>query len=149
MNHIHEECGVFGIYSPKQADLASDCYYALFALQHRGQESAGITVNERGRLRTHKDAGLVEDVFTKDVMEYLGKGNMAVGHVRYGTAGINPVQNAQPIVVNHCKGLMSLAHNGSLTNASELREELELNGSIFHKTNRPNTSDHCKNCLRG
>ena len=134
MSNIHEECGVFGIYSPTQAELASDCYYALFALQHRGQESAGITVNERGRLRTHKDAGLVEDVFTQDVMNYLGKGNMAVGHVRYGTAGINPVQNAQPIVVNHCKGLMSLAHNGSLTNASELREELEMNGSIFHMT---------------
>ena len=134
MQKLHEECGVFGIYSPKQADLASDCYYALFALQHRGQESAGITVNEKGRLRTHKDAGLVEDVFTQDVMNYLGRSNMALGHVRYGTAGINPVQNAQPIVVNHCKGLMSLAHNGSLTNAGELREELEMNGSIFHMT---------------
>ena len=134
MQKLHEECGVFGIYSPKQADLASDCYYALFALQHRGQESAGITVNEKGRLRTHKDAGRAEDVFTQDVMNYLGRSNMALGHVRYGTAGINPVQNAQPIVVNHCKGLMSLAHNGSLTNAGELREELEMNGSIFHMT---------------
>lgn len=134
MSKIHEECGVFGIYSNDVGQVASDCYYALFALQHRGQESAGITVNEKGRLRTHKDAGLVQDVFTPDVMNYLGQGNMAVGHVRYGTAGINPVQNAQPIVVNHVKGLMSLAHNGSLTNASELREELELNGSIFHMT---------------
>ena len=134
MSKLHEECGVFGIYNDQQADLASDCYYALFALQHRGQESAGITVNQRGRLRTHKDAGLVQDVFTKDVMDYLGAGNMAVGHVRYGTAGINPVQNAQPIVVNHVKGLMSLVHNGSLTNAAELREELEMNGSIFHMT---------------
>ncbi len=134
MSNLHEECGVFGIYNDRQADLASDCYYALFALQHRGQESAGITVNQRGRLRTHKDAGLVQDVFTKDVMDYLGAGNMAVGHVRYGTAGINPVQNAQPIVVNHVKGLMSLVHNGSLTNAAELREELEMNGSIFHMT---------------
>ena len=134
MSNIHEECGVFGIYNDKAIDVASDCYYALFALQHRGQESAGITVNERGLLRTHKDAGLVQDVFTPDVMKYLGRGNMAVGHVRYGTAGINPVQNAQPIVVNHVKGLMSMAHNGSLTNASELREELELNGSIFHMT---------------
>ena len=68
MSKLHEECGVFGIYNDQQADLASDCYYALFALQHRGQESAGITVNERGRLRTHKDAGLVEEVFSKDVM---------------------------------------------------------------------------------
>ncbi len=134
MSNIHEECGVFGIFNNRQSDLASDCYYALFALQHRGQESAGITVNQRGRLRTHKDAGLVQDVFTKDMMDYLGQGNMAVGHVRYGTAGINPVQNAQPIVVNHVKGLMSLVHNGSLTNAAELREELEMNGSIFHMT---------------
>ena len=134
MSNLHEECGIFGIFNNKPMALASDCYYALFALQHRGQESAGITVNERGRLRTHKDAGLVQDVFTKEVMDYLGEGNIAVGHVRYGTAGINPVQNAQPIVVNHVKGLMALAHNGSLTNASELREELEMNGSIFHMT---------------
>ena len=134
MSKLHEECGVFGIFNRDRADVASDCYYALFALQHRGQESAGITVNEKGRLRTHKDAGLVQDVFTPDVMNYLGKGNIALGHVRYGTAGINPVQNAQPIVVNHVKGLMSLAQNGSLTNAGELREELELNGSIFHMT---------------
>ena len=81
MSNIHEECGVFGIYSKDRADLASDCYYALFALQHRGQESAGITVNEKGRLRTHKDAGLVQDVFSSEVMDYLGRGNMAVGHV--------------------------------------------------------------------
>ena len=134
MSKLHEECGVFGIYNKNQAELASDCYYALFSLQHRGQESAGITINEKGRMRTHKDAGLVQDVFTPDVLNYLGRGNMAVGHVRYGTAGINPVQNAQPIVVNHCKGLMALAHNGSLTNAGELREELEMAGSIFHMT---------------
>lgn len=143
MSKIHEECGVFGIYSREVTDVASASYYALFALQHRGQESAGITVNERGRLRTHKDAGLVNDVFTPDVMEYLGKGNMAVGHVRYGTAGINPRQNAQPIVVNHVKGLMSLAHNGALTNANELREELELSGSIFHMTSDSEVIAYC------
>lgn len=143
MSKIHEECGVFGIYSREATDVASASYYALFALQHRGQESAGITVNERGRLRTHKDAGLVNDVFTPDVMEYLGKGNMAVGHVRYGTAGINPRQNAQPIVVNHVKGLMSLAHNGALTNANELREELELSGSIFHMTSDSEVIAYC------
>ncbi len=143
MSNIHEECGVFGIYSREISDVAADSYYALFALQHRGQESAGITVNERGRLRTHKDSGLVNDVFTPDVMRYLGRGNMAVGHVRYGTAGINPRQNAQPIVVNHVKGLMSLVHNGSLTNAGELREELELNGSIFHMTSDSEIIAHC------
>ena len=143
MSSIHEECGIFGIYNRERSDLAADCYYGLFALQHRGQESAGITVNERGFLRTHKDAGLVNDVFTPDVMKYLGKGNIAVGHVRYGTAGINPRQNAQPIVVNHIKGLMSLAHNGALTNASELREELELNGSIFHMTSDSEVIAYC------
>ena len=143
MSNLHEECGIFGIYNREITDVAADCYYALFALQHRGQESAGITVNERGRLRTHKDAGLVNDVFTPDVMNYLGQGNMAVGHVRYGTAGINPRQNAQPIVVNHVKGLMSLTHNGSLTNAAELREELELNGSIFHMTSDSEIIAHC------
>ena len=143
MSNLHEECGIFGIFNREAIDAAADSYYALFALQHRGQESAGITVNERGRLRTHKDAGLVNDVFTPDVMNYLGQGNMAVGHVRYGTAGINPRQNAQPIVVNHVKGLMSLAHNGSLTNASELREELELNGSIFHMTSDSEIIAHC------
>lgn len=143
MSNLHEECGIFGIYNKEVADLAADSYYALFALQHRGQESAGITVNEHGRLRTHKDAGLVNDVFTPDVMKYLGEGNMAVGHVRYGTAGINPRQNAQPIVINHVKGLMALAHNGSLTNAAELREELELNGSIFHMTSDSEIIAHC------
>ena len=143
MSKIHEECGLFGIYNREIGDVAAACYYGLFALQHRGQESAGITVNERGRLRTHKDAGLVNDVFTKDVMAYLGRGNMAVGHVRYGTAGINPRQNAQPIVVNHVKGLMSLAHNGALTNASELREELELSGSIFHMTSDSEVIAYC------
>lgn len=143
MSNIHEECGIFGIYNKDITDVAADSYYALFALQHRGQESAGITVNERGHLRTHKDSGLVNDVFTPDVMKYLDRGNMAVGHVRYGTAGINPRQNAQPIVVNHVKGLMSLAHNGSLTNAAELREELELNGSIFHMTSDSEIIAHC------
>ena len=124
--------GIFGIYSPKPQYVADYCYYALYALQHRGQESCGIVVNNNGLLRSHKDAGLVNDVFTKEALQGLGQGKIAVGHVRYGTTGINPRQNAQPITVNHVKGLMALAHNGALTNAYELREELELNGSIFH-----------------
>ncbi len=129
---LHEACGVFGIYSPDGMDVAKACYYALFALQHRGQESCGIVVNHDGMLRSHKDAGLVNDVFTREAIESLGSGEMAVGHVKYGTTGIHPRQNAQPITVNHTKGLMALAHNGVLTNAYELREELELSGSIFH-----------------
>ncbi|MBQ2432981.1 MAG: amidophosphoribosyltransferase, partial [Clostridia bacterium] len=124
--------GIFGIYSPNPQRVADYCYYALYALQHRGQESCGIVVNNQGLLRSHKDAGLVNDVFTKEALDGLGEGKIAVGHVRYGTTGINPRQNAQPITVNHVKGLMALAHNGALTNAFELREELELHGSIFH-----------------
>ncbi len=134
MGNIHEECGVFGIYSPKQTDVATTTYYGLFALQHRGQESCGIVVNDKGVFNTYKDVGLVNDVFTEDVMKKLGLGNIAIGHVRYGTTGSNGRANAQPIVVNHIKGNMALAHNGNLTNCVELRKELELNGSIFHTT---------------
>ncbi len=131
---IHEECGVFGIYSDKTTDVASSAYYALFALQHRGQESCGIAVNDDGVIHCHKSPGLVNDVFKKETLEALGQGQMAVGHVRYGTTGSNAPQNAQPMVVNHIKGSMALAHNGNLTNAAELRRELEMNGSIFHTT---------------
>ena len=97
---IHEECGVFGIYSDKTTDVASSAYYALFALQHRGQESCGIAVNDDGVIHCHKSPGLVNDVFKKDTLEALGSGQMAVGHVRYGTTGSNAPQNAQPMVVN-------------------------------------------------
>ncbi len=134
MSQIHEECGVFGIFAPQKQDVASTAYYALFALQHRGQESAGIVVNDDGVFHTHKDAGLVNDVFTADALKNLGLGNMAVGHVRYSTTGSGGRENAQPIVVNHLKGNMALAHNGNLVNAFELRDELESEGSIFHTT---------------
>ena len=133
-NSIHEECGVFGIYSPATADVASSAYYALYALQHRGQESCGIAVNDDGVITCYKNEGLVNEVFKKETLEKLGSGQMAVGHVRYGTTGSNGIQNAQPMVVNHIKGSMALAHNGNLTNAAELRETLEMNGSIFHST---------------
>ena len=131
---IHEECGVFGIYSEKTTDVAMSAYYALFALQHRGQESCGIAVNDDGVISCHKSAGLVNDVFKKDTLDALGQGQMAVGHVRYGTTGSGGIANAQPMVVNHIKGSMALAHNGNLTNSAELREALEMNGSIFHST---------------
>lgn len=133
-NNIHEECGVFGIYGQKTDDVASAAYYALFALQHRGQESCGIAVNDDGIINCYKDSGLVNDVFTKDTLLSLGNGQMAVGHVRYGTTGTGARFNAQPMVVNHIKGSMALAHNGNLTNANELRRELEMNGSIFHSS---------------
>lgn len=134
MRKINEECGVFGIYSPDVQDVAHTAYYGLFALQHRGQESCGIVVNDDGVFTSYKDSGIVNDVFTADVLNRLGQGHMAVGHVRYGTTGSTGRRNAQPIVINHNKGTMALAHNGNLVNSSELREELELQGSIFHTT---------------
>ncbi len=134
MSQIHEECGVFGIFAPERQDVASTAYYALFALQHRGQESAGIVVNDDGVFASYKDEGLVNDVFTPDALARLGKGNIAIGHVRYSTTGCGGRENAQPIVVNHLKGNMALAHNGNLVNSFELRSELESEGSIFHTT---------------
>ena len=134
MNKIHEECGVFGIFAKEKRDVASSAYYGLFALQHRGQESCGIVVNDDGVFRSYKDVGLVNDVFSKSRLESLGMGNMAVGHVRYGTTGNDGRINAQPIVVNHVKGHTALAHNGNLVNSAELRNELEMEGSIFHTT---------------
>ena len=132
--HLHEECGVFGIYSNVTTDVASLAYYALYALQHRGQESAGIVVNDDGLFRSWRDVGLVSDVFPKERLRSLGLGNIAVGHVRYGTTGSDNKRNVQPILVNHYKGRMALAHNGNLTNSQELRLQLESQGSIFHTT---------------
>lgn len=133
---IHEECGIFGIYDRSgKENVAADAYTALYALQHRGQESCGIAVNDDGIINVHKGIGLVPDVFSIPVLEKLGKGQIAIGHVRYSTTGSQRVSNAQPLVVRHVKGPMSLAHNGNLINALELREQLELNGAIFHTTN--------------
>ena len=132
--HIHEECGVFGVCSVGTTDVASLAYYALYALQHRGQESAGIVVNDDGVFRSWRDVGLVGDVFPPERLQALGTGNIAVGHVRYGTTGSDNKRNVQPILVNHYKGRMALAHNGNLTNSHELRQELESKGSIFHTT---------------
>ena len=130
--HISEECGVFGIYSPKYRDLASLVYYGLYALQHRGQESAGIVVNLDGVFRVHRDAGLVNDVFSRAELDSLGPGNIAVGHVRYATTGSDARSNVQPLLINHYKGRMALAHNGNLTNSAVLRSALEEKGSLFH-----------------
>ena len=134
MSNLHEECGVFGIYAPQPGDIAHSVYYGLFALQHRGQESCGIVVNDDGIFNSYKDVGLVNDVFTPNILAELGKGSIAVGHVRYGTTGTDGRLNAQPIVVDHVKGRMALAHNGNLVNSFELRNALELEGSIFHTT---------------
>ena len=134
MCDVHEACGVFGVFSPRRGDLAHLAYYGLYALQHRGQESAGIALNDDGVFRAWKDAGLVNEVFTAARLAALGEGNIAVGHVRYATTGSDSVLNAPPLLINHHKGRRALAHHGNLTNSLELRNALEARGSIFHTT---------------
>src|SRR5436309_13701315 len=124
-------CGLFGIYGhPNAADLS---YYGLFALQHRGQESAGITASDGIDLRTHKGMGLVGQVFDKNILRSL-PGHLAIGHVRYSTTGSSNIRNAQPLVVDCARGQIAIGHNGNLTNAARLRSELEAQGSIFQTT---------------
>ncbi|MCI8874895.1 MAG: amidophosphoribosyltransferase [Lachnospiraceae bacterium] len=134
---LHEECGVFGMYDFDGKDVASSIYYGLFALQHRGQESCGIAVSDtegpKGKVRTRKDMGLVNEVFTQENLESLS-GDIGVGHVRYSTAGASTRENAQPLVLNYVKGTLALAHNGNLINANELRRDLEYTGAIFQTT---------------
>ncbi len=131
---LHEECGVLGIYNKSGDidDILASTYYGLYALQHRGQESCGIALNDDGVITNHRDSGLVNEVFTKDVMATLPKGQISVGHCRYATTGSRTRANAQPLLIRHIKGSMALAHNGNLTNAAELRNEVELGGGIFH-----------------
>ncbi len=131
-----EECGVFGAYDMDGGDVASTVYYGLFALQHRGQESCGIAVTDtygERKVRSKKGLGLVNDVFDEESLREL-KGNLGVGHVRYSTAGGSRAENAMPLVINYVKGTLVIAHNGNLTNAVELRRELEYTGAIFQTT---------------
>ncbi|GGJ09830.1 amidophosphoribosyltransferase [Alicyclobacillus cellulosilyticus] len=126
-----EECGVFGVFGhPAAAEVT---YYALIALQHRGQEAAGIASTADGRMYSHRGLGLLTDVFADVPLQRL-PGRAAIGHVRYSTAGSNTVQNAQPIVVGTHQGNLALAHNGNLVNARQLRIELEKQGSLFQST---------------
>ncbi len=134
MDEIREECGVFGIWSPEKKHLTHICCAGLTALQHRGQEAAGIAINEDRNIRYHKGPGLVSEVFPASVAEELGSGQIAVGHVRYATTGGGSALNAQPMVVRHVKGQLALCHNGNLTNSIKLRRELELKGCIFQTT---------------
>lgn len=133
----HEECGIFGMYDFTGGDVASSIYYGLFALQHRGQESAGIAVSDtdgpKRAVRTRKDMGLVNEVFSPEDFEKM-YGDIGVGHVRYSTAGSSTRENAQPLVLNYVKGTLALAHNGNLINANELRRDLEYTGAIFQTT---------------
>lgn len=131
---LKEECGVFGIYSTEELDVASVTYYGLYALQHRGQESAGIAVSNGEDIEYHKAMGLVADVFNKDILGSL-KGTSAIGHVRYSTTGSSNVNNAQPILVKYKLGTLAIAHNGNLVNDAVIRELLEDGGCIFQTTN--------------
>ena len=128
---IKEECGVFGIYGRKNA--AQLTYFGLHALQHRGQESAGIVSLEDEQFNIHKAMGLVTSVFDDNIIKTL-VGDRAIGHVRYSTTGSSQVTNAQPLLVNSGKGTIALAHNGNLINSLDIREQLEEEGSIFHTT---------------
>lgn len=136
MTGVGEECGVFGAYDMDGGDVAPSVYYGLFALQHRGQESCGIAVTDTfGERKVHsrKGLGLVNEVFDEENFNEL-KGNLGVGHVRYSTAGGTRAENAMPLVLNYVKGTLAIAHNGNITNAVELRHELEYTGAIFQTT---------------
>src|SRR5574337_2126037 len=131
VDKFREECGVVGIYGhPEVANLA---YLALYALQHRGQESAGIVTSDGESLHLEKAMGLVDDVFSETKLRRL-KGSLAIGHVRYSTTGTSQLKNAQPLMAGYLRGQIALAHNGNLTNAEKLRHNLEAQGSIFGST---------------
>jgi amidophosphoribosyltransferase len=127
---LREECGVLGIYAPGEETLPHMMGFGLVALQHRGQESAGIATSSNGKIHYYKDMGLVQDVFTNKILERL-HGDVSIGHVRYSTTGESYVSNAQPLVVNYKGGSIALAHNGNLVNAAAIRDRLEDEGSIF------------------
>lgn len=131
---LHEECGVFGVYSTQNINAAQYIYYGLTALQHRGQESAGIVVCDTcgpiGNICAHKDMGLVSEVFGRQDLERL-VGNIGIGHVRYSTAGGSTKENAQPVFINYSKGTIALAHNGNITNIDSIRDELIKEGAVF------------------
>lgn len=132
---INEECGVFGVYSKEPEDkIAYMIDVGISALQHRGEESCGIAINRGGIITYRKDLGLVSKVFPKHVLEELPAGKMGIGHVRYSTTGEARKENAQPMVIRHKKGNLAVVHNGNLTNAYELRKELEEEGAIFTTT---------------
>ena len=137
MDKPHEECGVFGILDTTGENVANTIYYGLCALQHRGQESAGIAIcnteGPLGNLVCHKNMGLVNEVFSSDILSEL-TGNIGIGHVRYSTTGESTIKNAQPIAINYFKGTLALVHNGNITNMDEFKNSLQENGAIFHST---------------
>ena len=133
LDKLREECGVFGLYSFDGHDVSGLTYNALFALQHRGQESAGIAVNNAGMIGSFKNMGLVSEVFDSSILSIL-QGQSSIGHVRYSTTGDSLKENAQPMVVKYRSGQIALAHNGNITNARQIRNDLEDQGSLFQTT---------------
>ena len=131
-DRLEEECGVFAVYDP-DGSVARTTYYALYALQHRGQESCGIAVNNNKNISYYKDMGLVNEVFNEEILSKMD-GTMAVGHVRYSTTGESKRENAQPLVIRYIKGNLALAHNGNLINNKELWQDISRNGAIFQTT---------------
>ena len=134
MFKLNEECGVLGLYDFDGLNVAHMLYTGLFALQHRGQQSCGIVTNDDGHLHQVKDKGLVSEVFDEQILSTM-TGNIGVAHVRYAKEGDQLKENAQPLVSRYCKGSLTLAHNGSIINAKQLREQLENGGAIFQSTN--------------
>lgn len=134
--HPGEECGVFGIYSDGTVSPAYAAYNGLLALQHRGQESCGIAVNDRGVISYSKDMGLVTEAFNHKILDSL-VGQMAVGHVRYSTSGASVRENAQPLVMRYIKGTLAIAHNGNLTNAYELHQLLASAAAFSRRPSTP------------
>ena len=137
MSEIKEACGVFGVYDLDGGNVVPSIYYGLTSLQHRGQESCGIAVSDtkgkRGNIQSHKDLGLVSEVFKEENLNKM-TGDIGLGHVRYSTTGASVAENAQPLVLSYIKGTLALAHNGNLVNAPELKWELIQNGAVFHTT---------------
>ena len=126
-----DECGVFGVYSNKPIDVASITYYGLYALQHRGQESAGIAVANGEDINIKKGMGIITEAFKQEDITEL-KGFASIGHVRYSTSGNTRIENAQPLLTQTKLGKIAMAHNGTLVNADVIRELLEDGGHIFH-----------------
>lgn len=137
MAEIREECGVFGVWSDEQKDVSASIYYGLMALQHRGQEAAGIAVcntyGEKGNVSVHKDLGLVSEVFDEERLHKL-KGNIGIGHVRYSTTGDCNIENAQPLVYHYLKGSLAVVHNGNIVNSEKIKYELCSEGTVFRAT---------------
>ncbi|MGN0804824.1 MAG: amidophosphoribosyltransferase [Candidatus Coproplasma sp.] len=131
---MHEECGVFGVYAQENRNVAYTAYYGLYALQHRGQESAGIAISYADKITYHKGMGLVSEIFANGKLDTLPEGDIAIGHVRYSTTGASQLLNAQPVVFTGKCGKMALAHNGNLTNTKQLREELIADNAVFQTT---------------